>query len=116
MRRRSETGPEGSPACRSGWTGKDYYRKLKLAVEAAGIRVITHSPAKRLIIDHNDRVVGIEVGPLPTSDDIRATHQDLYRKVNPLKTFNSGKAEEVISKCRALEHRHRGICLQPRDA
>ncbi|MEZ5656629.1 MAG: FAD-binding protein [Sphingobium sp.] len=98
--------PRGHQHVGSGWTGKDYFGKLRQAVEAAGIRVIAHSPAKRLVVDHEDRVVGIEISALPTSGNIRAKHQNLYRKVNPLKAFNSGPAEKLIPQCRALEELH----------
>lgn len=98
--------PRGHQAVGSGWTGKDYFAKLEQAVMNAGIRVITHSPAKRLIIDHNDRVIGIEINSLPMSGNMRAKHQALYRKVNPLKAFNSGKAEKVIAECRPFEERY----------
>lgn len=98
--------PRGHQAVGTGWTGKDYFGKLRQAVMKSGIRLITHSPAKRLVVDHNERVVGIEVNSLPTSGAFRAQHQRLYRKVNPLKAFNSGKAEKVIAECRAFEERH----------
>ncbi|KRB86797.1 hypothetical protein ASE00_01690 [Sphingomonas sp. Root710] len=98
--------PRGHQHVGTGWTGKDYFGKLRKAVEAAGIAVITHSPAKRLVIDHDGRVVGIEINALPTAGDVRAKHQDLYRKINPLKAFNSGPAEKVIPECRDLEARH----------
>lgn len=98
--------PRGHRTVGRGWTGKDYYAALNRAVTAAGVPVMRHAAAKRLIVDHEGRVVGIEISELPLSEEIRARHLKLYRMVDPLKPFNGSKAEKAIADCRAFERRH----------
>lgn len=85
-----------------GWTGFAFFAGLKDAVTRAGIPVRTHCRVDRLVLDRNDRVIGVEILEL-TDPAARARHMELYAIVNPLQPFIAAKAAEAIAEIEALE-------------
>ena len=93
--------PRGHRPVSPGFGGHLHYAKLREAASQLGIRVMQHAPAKRLIIDHDGLVIGIEVNQLPPA--LWARHSALYAIVSPWKPLNADKAERAIVECRAFE-------------
>lgn len=93
--------PRGHRVYGQGWTGKDFFEALKLAVERAGIRRLEHTRATRLVVDARGRVIGIEVSRL--APERCREHQALYRKVDPFKPFGFEKSNQAIAACGQLE-------------
>jgi 3-oxo-5alpha-steroid 4-dehydrogenase len=85
-----------------GWTGYAFFAGLKASVHSHGIPVRTHSRAVRLVIDANDAVLGLEVLSIEDAAE-RKKHQQLYAIVDPLKPFNTKRAEKAIAAAFALE-------------
>lgn len=98
--------PRGHRAVGGGYTGHVFYAGLSKAVLEAGARVISHAPARRLVIDGSGSVVGVEIQKIDA--DAIEKHQKLYKIVNPHMPFGGKKYEEAITQLRILE-RERGI-------
>ena len=93
--------PRGHRTVGNGPSGKKYFAPLKKAALDAGVKLLPHTPARRLVLDQRGRVIGVQVQVIP--EQHRAKHEDLYKKVNPMKPFNSAKAEGVIKQVEELE-------------
>ena len=87
--------PRGHRTVGKGPSGKNYFAALKQSALQKGVTVIPHAPARRLLADKQGRVVGIEVQKLPESS--HGQHDALYKRVDPMKPFNSAKAEGYIA-------------------
>ena len=95
--------PRGHRTVGKGPTGKNYFAPLKDAALGNGVRFMPHAPVRRLIVDGNGRVVGIEIQAIP--EERRAEHEGLYRRVNPYRMGNGETAERAIGACREFERR-----------
>jgi 3-oxo-5alpha-steroid 4-dehydrogenase len=62
---------------------------------------LLHAPVRRLVLDPEGRVIGVEVNPI--APDAQQRHDELYKVVDPWKPFNAAQAEAAIAECRALE-------------
>lgn len=85
-----------------GWTGYAYFNGLKSAVEHEKIPVRTHCRVMRLVIDGEGAVVGVEAIEIVDAA-ARQRHMALYAKVDPMRPFNTARAEKAISEAAALE-------------
>jgi len=111
--------PRGHRTVGKGASGKNYFEPLERSALAAGVAVLRHCPVRRLILDNTGRIIGVEADSLPK--DRWQAHEALYRRVNPMKPFNSAKAEGFIQQTAALEatsgsrrirlRAHRGVVL-----
>jgi 3-oxo-5alpha-steroid 4-dehydrogenase len=95
--------PRGHLPVTPGFGGHLHYSKLREAALAKGVKLMSHAPARRLILDRDRRVVGVEVKALP--QELWAKHDELYAVVHPWKPLNGEKSERAIAKCRQLEAR-----------
>jgi 3-oxo-5alpha-steroid 4-dehydrogenase len=95
--------PRGHLPMTPGFGGHLHYTALREAGLAKGVRMLTHAPARRLILDRNGRVLGIEVNALPP--EIWSEQDRLYAVVSPWKPMNGERSEKAIKECRALEAR-----------
>jgi 3-oxo-5alpha-steroid 4-dehydrogenase len=103
FREKAKPAPRGHRPVTPGFGGHVHYGKLRAAAIAAGVRLLTHAPARRLIVDEAGSVLGVELNALPES--LWKEHNALYAVVNPWKPLNNQKAERAIASCRALEAR-----------
>jgi 3-oxo-5alpha-steroid 4-dehydrogenase len=95
--------PRGHRVAVNGFGGQLYFQKLKEGAQARGVRLITHAPVTRLVLDSYGNVVGVEINELP--EPLKAQHQKLYKVLHPWKPFNSRKAEKAAQSASALEGR-----------
>ncbi len=86
----------------AGWTGYAYFDGLKRAVERLEIPVLTHSRVQRLVVDGEGSVVGLEIIEIVDPVD-RQKHMALYAKVDPMRPFNTTRAEKAIAEALAFE-------------
>ncbi|MEL7027700.1 MAG: FAD-binding protein [Pseudomonadota bacterium] len=93
--------PRGHRTKGKGATGKNYFGPLKHAALEKGVTLKTHSPVRRLILNDEGRVIGVEVQEVP--DDEKAKHQDLFKRVDPYKPLNGAKSEIAIAECAEFE-------------
>jgi 3-oxo-5alpha-steroid 4-dehydrogenase len=101
FRDKARPAPRGHRPVTPGFGGHLHYGRLRESALRIGVRVMTHAPARRLIVDGQGRVIGIEVNALPEAQ--WKTHDALYAVVSPWKPLNNKRAERAIAKCRALE-------------
>ena len=95
--------PRGHRTVGKGPTGRRYFAPLKDAALGSGVRLMPHAPVRRLIVDGNERVVGVEIQAIP--QESQAEHEALCRRVNPYKMGNGETAERAIAACREFEQR-----------
>jgi 3-oxo-5alpha-steroid 4-dehydrogenase len=95
--------PRGHLPVTPGFGGHLHYGKLREAALAKGVRLMLHAPGRRLIVDRDHRLVGVEVKALP--QELWAKHDELYAVVQPWKPLNGERSERAIAKCRELEAR-----------
>lgn len=86
----------------AGWTGYAYFDGLRQATERLGIPVKRHSRVQRLVLDSAGAVIGVEVIEIVDPAD-RRKHQALYAKVDPMRPFNTARAEKAIAEALAFE-------------
>lgn len=87
----------------AGWTGYAYFDGLRRAVERLGIPIRTHSRVQRLVVNTEGSVVGVEVIEIDNEPD-RRKHSALYAKVDPMRPFNTARAEKAIAEAAEFEH------------
>jgi len=93
--------PRGHRTHGTGATGYAYYAALRTAVEMAGARLHLHSPVRRLVVDREGAVVGVEIAPVP--QDWHERHQALYNKIIPMRPFSGKHNERAIAAAKAFE-------------
>jgi len=92
----------GHRAKGTGWTGYAIFEGLRRSIDASGIDVRTHSRAVRLIVDSSGGIAGIECLELVEPEQ-RARHKELYDVVDPMRPFNTERAEQAIGEATKLE-------------
>jgi 3-oxo-5alpha-steroid 4-dehydrogenase len=93
--------PRGHRPVSPGFGGHLHYAKLRESALQRGIRVLEHAPVKRLIVDRDANVIGVELNQVPQA--LWARHSALHAIVSPWKPLNAEKAERAIVECRAFE-------------
>jgi 3-oxo-5alpha-steroid 4-dehydrogenase len=102
-----------------GPTGKYYWAALQQASFESGVRLRRHTPVRRLVMNRQGRVIGVECQVIPEGQWSR--HDALYKKVDPYRPFGGAQAEKAIAQCRAFEaalpaetvrfRAHRGVII-----
>lgn len=103
---KAKPAPRGHRTVGKGMTGHLYFEAMRKAAVDGGARVITHAPARKLIVDATGTVVGVEIEQL--SDTVIPQHRKLYKKVNPYIPMNGARAERAIDACNELERNANG--------
>ena len=96
--------PRGHRVVADGFGGHVHFAKLSAAAREMGVRVVPHSPVKRLVMDSANNVVGVEVAPIPPSAWPEV--ERLYKKVAAWEPVSGSRAEKAISANAALEARY----------
>ncbi|MET4898512.1 FAD-binding protein [Sphingomonadaceae bacterium jetA1] len=91
----------GHRAFGAGFTGYAHYAALKESAIAKGVRVLAHAPARRLVVDESDSVIGIEVLAIPPK--LHEAHEALNACVSPMRPMGGARAEKAIKAARAFE-------------
>jgi len=98
---KAKPAPRGHRPTVNGMGGNFYYQKLREASLKKNIQLLEHSPVTRLIVDKNNRVIGVEINALDKS--LWEKHMSLYRRVHPWMPFNSDRGEKAIVAAMELE-------------
>ncbi|SCW37974.1 3-oxo-5alpha-steroid 4-dehydrogenase [Sphingobium faniae] len=93
----------GHRAVGAGFTGYVHFGALRTSASQKGVRLVKHSPVRRLVMDSSGAVIGVEVLAIPES--AWPEHDKLYAQVNPMKPMNGARSEKAIAQCRAFEDR-----------
>ena len=95
--------PRGHRAAGVGYTGEELFTALSDSAKQKGVRVSTHTLAKRLIVDTNNAVIGVEVSRIPQASEAYKEHLKIIKKVNGFDRFVEKKALATAEKARAVE-------------
>lgn len=74
----------------AGFTGVVLFEALRRAADRLGVKLLSHTPVTRLVMDETGRVIGVEAHRLDAH--AHKQHQKLYDRVNPMAPFNAGPA------------------------
>jgi 3-oxo-5alpha-steroid 4-dehydrogenase len=85
-----------------GYTGYVYYRALRASADRLGIRLLSHSPIRRLVVDRSGAVIGVEATSI--KPEARRRHAWLYSRIRPV-PFKGVQFEEASREARELEAR-----------
>ena len=96
----------GHRAVGAGFTGKEHYAALQQSAVKKGVRIMPHAPARRLVIDSSDVIIGVELLDIPESE--RAAHEALNARVAPMTPMGGAKAERAIAEARDFEKKFAG--------
>jgi 3-oxo-5alpha-steroid 4-dehydrogenase len=91
--------PRGHRAVGKNLTGNVFFAGLRKAAMDAGVKLYAHSPVRRLVIDADRNVIGVEVLSLPP--EAARAHDRLYQTMNPQLPFR-GPVDGVRRACREL--------------
>lgn len=81
-REKAKPAPRGHRVYGPGYTGGVLFKTLKAAALAKGVRLLTHAPASRLVLDRDGAVLGIEVLRIPEGSREWKRHSRLIRLIN----------------------------------
>lgn len=98
--------PRGHRIAVDGFGGQLYFSKLKEGAVASGVKILSHSPVSRLVLDAKGAVVGVEIRPL--AEDARGQHEKLYKKVHPWMPFTSKRGAKAAAEAQRLEEQATG--------
>ena len=97
----AKTAPRGHKIAGKGLTGKYYWQALREAALKSGIKLMQHSPVRRLVQDESDRIVGVECLTLPEAS--RKKHMALKNKVSAYMPARLEQGERAVAACRSFE-------------
>ncbi|MDB6107509.1 MAG: FAD-binding protein [Gammaproteobacteria bacterium] len=101
--------PRGHRAVGTGMSGYSHFSALREAAIAKRLRLRTHAPVRRLVLDRNGQVLGVEIAAIP--EHAWKRHQSFYEAIVPMKAFKGGRYERLLSACDRFEHRFTNNCL-----
>jgi 3-oxo-5alpha-steroid 4-dehydrogenase len=106
--------PRGHRVAVNGQGGWLYFKTLKEAAFARGVRLIAHAPAHRLVVDNAGAVVGVEVHQLPPAFHER--HEKLYKVLHPWRPMNSERSMKAAAAATDLERKEgKALLLRARQ-
>lgn len=97
----AKSAPRGHKISGKGLTGKHYWRAMHIAALDHDIKLLTHSPVRRLVQDEAGRVVGVECLSLPKASWHK--HMALKGKVSAYMPARLEQGERAVAACRAFE-------------
>ena len=89
-----------------GYSGKDFFEYLDSAAKKRGVRLRRHTTVTRLIIDADDRVIGVEVKAIPPESQAHQEHAKLIQRVNKWERFLENTWAKTAAKARKLEQEY----------
>jgi 3-oxo-5alpha-steroid 4-dehydrogenase len=96
--------PRGHKVVGKGTTGSKYYAGLAKAALARGVRLWTHSPVTRLIVDSQGTVVGAEVRRLAAEPSDLKRHAQIYRRARRMVgILTAAGAAEAVQRVAEVE-------------
>jgi 3-oxo-5alpha-steroid 4-dehydrogenase len=98
---KAKPAPRGHRTAINGFGGHLHFARLRQAAATHTVKLIQHAPVKRLIVDCNGSVVGVEINALPPN--LWRDHQRLYKRVYPWAPFIGNIIERAIAKVQWME-------------
>lgn len=98
---KAKPAPRGHKTAVTGYGGATLFGKVRESGRQLGVRELLHSPARRMIVDTNGRVVGVEVESVPPSEWLK--HGNVYKKNHPMTPFSADKAQRAVARATEIE-------------
>ena len=97
----AKSSPRGHKIAGKGLTGKYYWQAMREAALKSGIKLMQHSPVRRLVQDEGGRILGVECLSLPPAS--WKEHMALKGKVSAYMPARLEQGERAVSACRSFE-------------
>lgn len=104
--RHASPAPRGHRAKGRGMSGAVLYAALAASAQRAGVRLYSQCQARRLILDANDRVIGVEAWQLAAGSAAAHRHARLSRWAQALHMYAPALAERLRTRARKIEQAH----------
>lgn len=101
---KAKPAPRGHRTKGRGMSGASLFSALAGSARRHGVKVSTHCEVRRLVIDRDDRVAGVEAWQLPAGK--AREHARLARWANALNMYSPPLAERLRQRMRRLEQQH----------
>ncbi len=98
--------PRGHRTVGKGQCGAVLYHHLQAACLRAGVRALSQSAARRLVLDHEGRVIGAELWRLEPGSKAAREHARLAARAERLQNFAPRYCDRLRQRLSALEHKH----------
>lgn len=98
--------PRGHRALGSGMSGYNLYAPLKASALRQGVRLRSQCEVRRLVVDDEGRVIGVEAWEIPAGSRAARRHARLARWTDAIHPYVPALAERLRRKVRALELAH----------
>ena len=98
--------PRGHKVAGPGYTGGVLFNTLARSAADKGVRFHSHSLVDRLVVDAENRVIGVEVLRLEPGSEPWKAHRKLIRRVNAFQRFIEKPSLASAAKVREIEQAH----------
>lgn len=98
--------PRGHRTVGKGHGGVVLYDHLQSACRQRGIRSLTQSAVRRLVVDVDNRVIGAEVWSIPADTKAASLHARWAQKADKLQNLAPGYCNRLRQRLTALEYKH----------
>ncbi len=98
--------PRGHRTVGKGHGGVVLYSHLQAACRQRGIRSLTQSAVRRLVVDADNRVIGAEVWSLPAGSKAAQLHAKWGQKAEKLQNLAPGYCNRLRQRLAELEQKH----------
>ncbi len=104
--RHAKPAPRGHRTKGPGMSGASLYAPLKASALRQGVRLRSQCEARRLVLDANDRVVGVEAWQLPTGSKAALRHARLARWASAIHMYAPALADRLRARLRKIEQQY----------
>lgn len=98
--------PRGHKVAGPGYTGGALFDSLAGSARSRGVRLQNHTLVDRLVVDGDNRVIGVEVLRIEPGSAAWRAHRKLIAKVNAWQRFVEKPALAAAAKARKMEQTH----------
>lgn len=110
--------PRGHRAISDGQSGAALFAALACATRQAGVRCLTQTAVRRLVVEASSRrVVGVQAWQLPAHHEATRRHAELDRLIPKWRLYQPGRAESARREQADIEREHaRPLLIRARRA
>lgn len=102
----AKAAPRGHRVVGTGYTGEEFFDGLNHTAQQKGVRVRNYTRVNRLVVDSDNRVVGVEVKSLPIGSEAHKQHVKIMKKVNQYQRYIAKAAAKAAALIRDIEQQH----------
>jgi 3-oxo-5alpha-steroid 4-dehydrogenase len=102
-REHASPAPRGHRVFGKGYTGSTLFTTLRDSALGKGVRLLTHAPVVRLVLDRAGTVIGVEVQRIPAQSKAWKQHARWIRLINSGLNYFEAAIQKAVRKTYAIE-------------